>query len=285
MRAFITRAVLAITGVVTAVMPLASQTPSTQKPQFEVATVKPNTSYDQRVWLDTPPGGRIVATNLTLKNLMAVAYRLPESRIFGGPNWLTGDRWDLQAKAEDGIAAPTRPRDPAAVPPLMLMLQSLIEDRFRLRVHRETKELPVYDLLVAKGGLRMKLSEDQTPNPAPISPRPGGPIPRGVQIMGIGKIDGDAVPFRNFIAGLAQQLGRTVIDKTGLTGLYDIHLQWTPELAQGAAGPAGDAGQSVDSSSPSIFTAIEEQLGLRLQSGKGPVEVLVIDSVEKPTEN
>ena len=253
----------------------------TPRPSFEVASIKPNTSNDERVIFLMPPGGRIVATNLTLKNLMAAAYRLPESRILGGPNWLTTDRWNVDAKAEETIATPAVPLDPTVTPALMLMAQSLIEERFGLKFHHETRELPVYELFVAKDGPKMKLAEDQSPTVS-ATPRQQG-VPRGFQMMGIGKIEGNAVPFRNFIAGLSQQLGRTVIDKTGLAGLYDIKLQWTPELAQGAGGNS-DA-PSDESTRPSIFTALQEQLGLRLESAKGPVEVMVIDSVQKPTGN
>jgi uncharacterized protein (TIGR03435 family) len=175
-----------------------------------------------------------------------------------------------------------------------MMVQSLIEDRFQLKMHREIKELPVYELLVAKSGLKMKLSADQSPEalqesgskPPPL-PQRGGPAPRGVLRMGRGSLETNGAPVSNFILGLSQQLGRPVIDKTGITGFYDIKLQWTPELGQGQVAPGGSepAPPPPDISGPSIFTAIQEQLGLRLESSKGPVEVLVIDSVQKPTEN
>jgi uncharacterized protein (TIGR03435 family) len=104
--------------------------------------------------------------------------------------------------------------------------------------------------------------------------------------MGVGEIEGIGLPFANFIAGLAQQLGRPVVDRTGLKGLYDIKLQWTPELGQGPVAAGGpDTPSPADTSGPSIFTAIQEQLGLRLESSKGLVEVIVIDSVQKPSEN
>jgi uncharacterized protein (TIGR03435 family) len=266
-------------------MPLAAQAPPAQKPSFEVASIKPNISSDERVALLTPPGGRIVATNVTLKTLMAVAYRLPESRIFGGPSWLTTDRWNVEAKAEEGsIPDAARLPDPTVTPTLMLMTQSLIENRFQLKLHREMRELPVYELFVTKAGLKMKLSEDQGSTSAPTLPQEGRPTPRGFLKMGVSEIEANGIPFANFIAGLAQQLRRPVIDKTGLKGLYDIKLQWTPELGPTSSGPE-QAPPPADSSGPSVFTALQEQLGLRLESAKGPVEVIVIDSVQKPSEN
>jgi uncharacterized protein (TIGR03435 family) len=174
------------------------------------------------------------------------------------------------------------------------MVQSLLEDRLQLKIHRETRELPVYELLVAKGGSKMSLSADQSPEkpPEPGSPplsmpQRGAPAPRGMMKMGRGSLETNGVPISNFIMGLSQQLGRPVIDKTGLKGFYDIKLQWSPELGQGlfAPGSAEPAPPPSDASGPSIFTAIQEQLGLRLESAKGPVDVLVIDSVQKPTEN
>jgi len=240
------------------------------------------------------PGGRFTVTNATLKMVVGVAYRVRDFQIFGGPNWVSTDRWNIEAKAEEGsIPPPARPPDPRVPDPLSLMAQSLLEERFQLKMHRETRELPIYELLVAKGGSKMKLSADQSPempfksgSPPPM-PRPGEPAPRGMMRMGRGGLETNGASISNFVIGLSQQLGRPVIDKTGLAGFYDIKLQWTPELGQGPVPPAGSelTPQSPDASGPSIFTAIQEQLGLRLESAKGPVEVLVIDSVQKPTEN
>ena len=281
-------------GVVIVAIPIFSQGPGQAKPSFEVATVKPNASGDNRVAIMRQPGGRFVSTGISLKMLMGFAYRVRDFQISGGPNWITTDRWNIEGKAEEGsIPPPTGPPDPNVPDPLSLMVQSLIEERFQLKMHRETKELPVYDLVAAKGGPKIKLSEDQSPFRPPERGAPplppvqrGGPMPRGSMRMGRGELEANGVPLANFIQTLSQQLGRPVIDKTELKGLYDIKLQWTPELGQGLVVPGGpepppppaDAGAS-------IFTAVQEQLGLRLESTKGPVEVLVIDSVQKPTEN
>ena len=276
-------------------LPLFSQQSQTTKPSFEVATVKPSASGENRSSIMGQPGGRFTVTNATLKMVIGVAYRVRDFQILGGPGWAGTDRWNIEGKAEEGsIPQVAPPFDPTAPNPLMLMVQSLLEDRFHLKMHREMRELPVYDLVVAKSGSKMKLSDDQSPivapergSPPPPKPQRGGPMPRGMMAMGLGSMDANGVPFSNFIQALSQQLGRTVIDKTGLKGFYDIKLQWTPELGAGLVKSGGSDSDPPppDTSGPSIFTAIQEQLGLRLESAKGPVEVLVIESVQRPAEN
>jgi uncharacterized protein (TIGR03435 family) len=286
---------LMVLAVVVLVIPIFSQQSGGPGPAFEVATVKPSKAGDNRIAIMAQPGGRFRVTNATLKMVMAVAYRVRDFQISGGPGWTGTDRWDIEGKAEEGsIQLNTIPLEPTVVSPLMLMVQSLLEDRFQLKMHRESKDLPVYELLVAKGGSKMKLAADQSPmrppergSPPPPMPQKGGTVPRGMTNMGPGRIEANGTPIAFFIQGLAQQLGRPVIDKTGLQGFYDIKLQWTPELGEGLAKPGGvePPPPPPDPSGPSIFTAIQEQLGLRLESVKGPVDVLVIDSVQRPTEN
>jgi uncharacterized protein (TIGR03435 family) len=278
--------------VVVTAIPFFSQQPAGTKPSFEVATVKPGASNDNRFMIMGQPGGRFTVTNATLKMVMTVAYRVRDFQISGGPGWAGTDRWNIEGKAEEGsIPQLTGPPDPTVPNPLMLMVQSLLEDRFQLKMHRDTKELPVYELLVAKSGSKMKLSDDQSqmrpPERGLPPPQRGGPMPRGAMRVGRGAIEGNGVQFANLVTALSQQLGRTVIDKTDLKGFYDIKLEWTPELGQGPVGPGGPEPPAppADASGPSIFTAVQEQLGLRLESAKGPVEVLVIDSVQKPMDN
>jgi uncharacterized protein (TIGR03435 family) len=231
---------------------------------------------------------------------MTFAYRVRDFQIIGGPSWTTSDRWNIEARAEEGSVPPrTGVRDPTAPDPIALQVQSLLEDRFQLKLHRETRELPAYELVIAKGGSKVKLSEDQSPikpsepGEPPKPPqviRPGAPMPRGSMWMNTGGLEANGVEFSSFVQMLSQQVGRTIIDKTGLKGLVDLKLQWTPEMGQRSTPfgpvPAGaEPPPASDPSGPSIFTAIQEQLGLKLESTKGPVEVLIIDSVEKPTEN
>jgi len=247
-----------------------------------VASIKATPPGTDVVAIMGQPGGRFVATNVTLAMLIGYAYRLRDFQIVGLQGWLTTDRWDIEAKAAPGsIPAGSLP-DPNSIPPLALMVQSLVEGRFQLRTHRDTREMSVYELRPAKSGAKIKLSEDQSPI------QPGSP--RGNLGGARGNLEGTAVQFGFFINALSQQLGRTIVDRTGLKGLYDIKLVWTPELP-----PAGDPGRFFgagveglrpsDASGPSIFTALTEQMGLQLESSKRPVEVLVIDHAEKPDAN
>jgi uncharacterized protein (TIGR03435 family) len=236
--------------------------------KFEVSTVKPNASNDNRVMLQNQLGGRFAATGVALKLLMTEAYEVRDFQITGGPGWVNTDRWDIVAKTE-GVT------DRLPLEKLRPMLKVLIEDRFQLKVHRETKEMPVYALTVAKGGSKLQANSGEP-----------GPMLR----MGRGELIGKKVAMPMILQVLSQQLRRPVLDKTDLKGEYDFTLTWTPEPGAGAGpgppgGPGPDAAPPVDLSGPSIFTAIQEQLGLRLESIKGPADVVVIDSVEKPTDN
>ena len=236
---------------------------------FDVATIKPNAESDNRVMLRLQHGGRFTATGISLKHLISQAYDVRDFQITGGPGWIGSERFDINARAE-GL--------PERVPPgtMRPYLRNLLEDRFKLKTHMETKEMPVYALVVDKTGPKLAPAAEGT---AP------GPMIR----VGRGHLDGKGLPLQMLVHQISQQLGRRVIDKTGLTGTYDIVLDWTPEPGQGGnplgGPPSPDAIQAADNSGPSIFTALQEQLGLRLESQKGPVPILVIDSVEKPSEN
>jgi uncharacterized protein (TIGR03435 family) len=294
--------VLIVLGVAVVAIPTFPQAPAGTRPSFEVASIKSNTSGENRVSLLGSPGGLFRATGVPFRMLMTYAYRVRDFQVIGGPSWMTSDRWDIEARAADGAIPPGGVvPDPNRPDPMSLMVQSLLEDRFQLKFHRETKELPVYELTTAKGGSKLKLSEDQSPlrlpergAPSPPPLQRGAPMPRGSMRMGRGDLEASGLPLANLINALSQQLGRTIVDKTGLQGLYDIKLQWTPDAPPpGAAvapgGPGGVRGPNEppppDPGGPTIFTAIQEQLGLRLESTKGPVEVLVIDSVERPAAN
>jgi uncharacterized protein (TIGR03435 family) len=258
------------------------------RPQFEVTSVKPSAPGQQGL-MEMQPNGRFVAYAATVRNL-TTAYRMRNFQVVGGPGWIDTDRYDIEARAEEGSISPaTGFPDPNVPGPIEIRIQSLLENRFQLQVHRETRELPVYELLVAKGGSKMKLSDDQTvqlrASGDPPPPERAGSLPRGSMRAGRGNLETNALPFTNFVSALSGITGRKVVDKTGLIGFYDIKLQWTPDpVPADAAAPRPEV-PPVDSNGPSLFTAIQEQLGLKLESAKGPVEVLVIDSVSKPTEN
>jgi uncharacterized protein (TIGR03435 family) len=203
---------------------------------------------------------------------------------------MDSERYDVTAKAPDGTKGPEK---------LQLMTQTMLEDRFKLKVHRETKEVPVYALLVGKNGPKLQASDEaacaskEPGNAPPSPPGPGrGPGPLDVRCggmwMGPNTLTGGKMKMNQFIGGLSNILGRPVIDKTGYTGTFDVQLTFSPEGTAFAGGlpgmPAGVVPQ-VDNTLPSIFTVVQEQLGLKLESQKGPGQVLVIDYAEKPSEN
>ena len=243
-----------------------------QSKKFDVATIKPNAEKDNRFMMPGgPQGGTYRATGVTLKMLIMYAYGVPAAfQVSGGPSWVGNERWDIQAKTEG--QTPSRDQ-------FVDMLRALIEDRFQLKVRRETRDMPVYDLALAKSGSKLKLHSGDPPKP------------EDRLRMGFGSMRFQDSGLALFAHQLSLQLGRKVIDKTGLTGRYDFSLEWAPEPGQGgleAIGLPPDPNfrpPPADPNRPSLFTAIQEQLGLRLDSEKGPVDMIVIDSVSKPTEN
>jgi uncharacterized protein (TIGR03435 family) len=248
--------------------------------KFEVASVKRSAMAGLGI---RPNGDRFVANVMTLHDLIGFAYwpcdgrPLLDNQIAGAPGWVDADRFDIEAKA-DGGGQPIPPCE------MRLMLQSLLAERFQLKAHFETRELPIFNLVVTKAG-KMTLSPDQTP----LGPRPpfdpSAPPPRGILITKSGPptttISGTAIPMDRLVNALLgsspEARDRPLIDRTGLKGLFDVHLEFTNESSR--------AGLPSDPAGPSLFTAIQEQLGLKFEAAKGPVDVLVIDSVQRPTEN
>jgi uncharacterized protein (TIGR03435 family) len=245
---------------------LQGQSPA--RPEFEVASLKPNASGNPGFAVRAMPAG-ITAINISLKRLIALAYSVTDYQIFGELPWLESQRFDLEAKAEALTA----------LPELRLMTQSLLDERFKLKFHRETRELPIYSLTLVKSGVKGPGLVDAPNEPCP--PPTQATARCGTVSPGQGRIIGQRGRISQLADRLSAMLGRTVVDKTGLTGGYDIDLTFAPDpgLQQSPGGlPA-------DPSGPSIFTAIQEQLGLKLQAGKGPVEVIVVDSADKPDGN
>jgi uncharacterized protein (TIGR03435 family) len=270
-------------------LPLYAQT-GAPKPSFEVASIKRNTSPEGNARVTDAPGGRFIGARIPLRRVIQFAYRGNDDLI-GGPDWIDSDRWDIEAKAADGTVPPrTGLPDMTTPDTIALMVQTLLEDRFKLKVHTETRNLPLFELTVAKGGPKIKLSDDQTPPTAlqGAGGSRGAGLARGAMRLGRSDFEGQAQTMDIFAKALgAVYAGRPVVDKTGLKGLYDIKLQWTPDpaLTTAAAAPVGAGNSSTAPSGLSLFTAIEEQLGLKLESNRGPLPVLVIDSVQKPSEN
>jgi uncharacterized protein (TIGR03435 family) len=282
---------LVLLAAITA-MPAAPQTPA-QKPAFEVASIKPSDPDQHSGSIMIQPGGRLAITGIPLRELVKFAYGLQDFQLEGGPAWARTDFWNIEARAEE--PPPTIPPNPNQPNMPALRLRSLLEDRFQLRAHRESRDVPVYELTISRRGSKMKLSADQTParppepgEPQPLPVKPSGPMDRFSLRVGRGSLEAVAMDISRIVQALSSILGRTVVDKTGLRGLYDVKLQWTPEGgAVPAPGPVGPVAPDVpvDREGPTIFTAIQEQLGLNLESAKAPVEVLVIDSVQRPSEN
>jgi bla regulator protein blaR1 len=262
-------------------------------PVYEVASIKPNKSANNMVRLMSTPNG-LDATNVTLQMLVKVAYGVEDNQISGGPSWFNSDHYDINAKMDSGAAdALHKLNEDQGRLVRQHMLQALLGDRFKLTVRHETKELSVYALIAAKSGPKLHEAKPGDTYPNGIKGLDGVAVGRpGFMLRGRGWITGQGLPMTALAELLTEQLGRPVVDKTGLTGIYDFKLQWTPDESQGVMFRGAEPGpqtptstSSPDSSGPSVFTAIQEQLGLRLESQKGSGEVLVIDHVEKPSEN
>jgi uncharacterized protein (TIGR03435 family) len=233
--------------------------------EFEVASIRPAKPGSNSGGIKPLPGGQAyVATNVTVKLMITLMYHLNSTQISRGPNWLDTDLYDVDAKA-DG---------PHSIDELHVMFQHLLEDRFKLQYHMETKTLPNYTLKVEKSVA--KLTENHSPEHFDIP----------IQQTGFGSIQATHSSMSYFSWFLSNRLQKPVVDETGLAGFYDFKLNWTPELPPGAAERAAARGITLPpANGPDIFTALREQLGLRLASHKGPVEVMVIDHVERPSEN
>jgi uncharacterized protein (TIGR03435 family) len=236
-------------------------------PSFEVATIKPSDPNAPGQFL-TVQGDRMVTRNTSLSFLITFAYNLHAKQISGGPAWLDSEKYDINAKP-DVEGQPS-------VDQLKTMTRKLLADRLKLTFHKEKKELSVYAITVGKTGSRLTKSEGD-PNGLP-----------GLGFRGLGKLIVRNATIADF-AGLMQNsvLDRPVLDQTGLAGRFDFTLDWTPEPSQfgGRGGQAPQPGADDPAALPDLFTAIVAQLGLRLESAKAPVDVLVVDHIEKPSDN
>ncbi len=283
----------------TAITISSSQEISTGRPTFEVATVKPSSSAREIGGPYTMTENYFAWSGRSLRTLIRSAYRVRDWQIEGGPDWMNSQLWDVEGRAKaEGSGTASNPggrTDRELELRMLVMLQSLLEDRFKLKIQHQTKESPVYNLVVAKGGPKIKLDEDQTPLPPPGTPnqpssREGWGLSRGTMMMGWGNrppytntIQASAVPIARLISNLLYQAGRPIIDQTNLKGLYTFKIQWSEEDSGSADSPLG--ARRNRSLGPAFFTALQEQLGLRLESAKGPVEFLVIKSAQKPSGN
>lgn len=263
---------------------LVAQTPPADRPTFEAASIKKNVSGSDNVSVRGQPGGRVSITNNPLRNIIRNAYRLQNFQIVGGPDWINMDRWDIVAKAE-GDPPPER---------MIVMLQNLLADRFKLVVHREMRESPIYALVFARSDRRLGpqlhpsstdcaaiMAAARARGGAPPSPPGDGPL-CGTRITP-GHMMTSATTMADLARILSPTAGRSIVDRTGLTGNFDLELTWTPDSPTGPAG--ADGARPAAENSASIFTAVQEQLGLKLEPQRGPVDTLVIESAERPVED
>lgn len=192
-----------------------------------------------------------------------------DDQLEGLPAWAKSDRYAVDAKMDDETIAAFKKLPPVQRwPAMQTMLQAVLADRFQLKLHKVTRELPVYDLVVARGGLK-------------IQPTPEGKD-HGYS-MGMGKLTGNGVELDSLAFSLSNEVGRIIVNKTGLTGGYSMDLKWQPDSM--AAGAVSGGSSAAGDALPDLFTALEEQAGLKLEPAKGPADVYVIDHVEKPSEN
>jgi uncharacterized protein (TIGR03435 family) len=258
--------------------------PQTQ-PKFEVASVKPSNAADRRLFFNVQPGGRFTVANCTAKRLIQEAYGIKAFQISGGPGWMGSDLFDIAAKAEGSTAT--------NFDQIKLMLQSLLAERFQLVVRRDTKELPVYALVVDKNGPKFEAASESDPNIIDLSQRPdlaAGGARLHFTIIRRGRLTAQGTNMALLASQLANFLGRTVVDKTALSGTYDVKLEWVPDenqvaMFQAMGVPEGFGAPPADWQGPSLFAALQEQLGLKLESQKGPVEIFTIERIDRPSEN
>jgi uncharacterized protein (TIGR03435 family) len=230
-------------------------------PSFEVASIKPSdpnahgssSNSDRRLW---------TITNWTLRRLVQRAFNVEDYQVAGGPNWIDSYHVDIRAAMTDADTAGT-PKE--RMERMRVLLQALLVERFQLQFHSETKTLPIYNLVAAKSGFKLTAMDG-----------------KGNESMssGHGRLESKGVSMQALSVFLSREMRRPVVDASGIPGVFNFNLEWTAQEE-----PLAKPADGNDATGPSIFTALQEQLGLKLESGKGPVEIIVVDHAEKPTEN
>ncbi len=232
-------------------------------------------------------GNHLSATNVSLRILIPYAFEVKYFQVFGGPAWLTNDRFDISAKAEPEVVAKAG---------MAALLRQLLEERFALKAHREMRELPVYSLVMAGKTVHLRsVPENDCIPPAPGTPPPSAADGKtraaacgdvwGTFAAGVTSINGRRVPIPRLADMLEGTLDRTVIDDTNLKGFFDFDLHWSPEAAPSGTSSAPESAPDSRAAAAAMLSALRDQLGLAVKSTKRPVEVIVIDSVEKPSGN
>lgn len=288
---------LLVLGAALASVTLAAQSAA---PAFEVASIKRNKSGDGFMGMGMQPGGRLTMTNMPVRQLIVRAYGVQPYQVLGGPSWITSDRFDITAKAP-GDASPQE---------MNAMLETLLADRFKLKVRKETRQSDVYRLVKARAdgklgealkpaAVNCDMARGRAGGPPPgpgagpaaaRGPATGGPMMGPCQfLIAPGRFQVAGQSMAAFANSLGMQVGRPVLDETGLQGAYDFTLTFMPDAGRGMpAGPPPPGAPElppIDPNAPALPTALQEQLGLKLESAKGPVEMIVIDSIDQPTED
>ena len=246
---------------------LANQSATSERPAFEVVSIRPSDPDARRTFIGTA-GGRFMVTNQPMAAVIAFAFDIRHEEILGAPPWVASDRFDILTThaAVAGGTAPTAQ--------VRLMVQAMLTERVRLRVHREARAIPMYQLVVGPRGHALKANTADVKGP------------RGIGTTGPGSIIGTAAQTVTLAEVLSGILGRRVVDRTNLSGTYDFTLLYMPDFVPTVGlGDGKSAAARADSDRPSIFAAVQEQLGLRLEATRGNVDVVVIDHAERPTEN
>lgn len=263
-----------------------------RKHSFEVVSIKPSAAMNNNSNIDGTPD-HIKIQNVPLQQILLMSFGIrSKSQIDGMPDWASSERFNIDAKVDDETAAVMQklPREERRKRQ-QEMLQAMLEDRFHMKMHWGKKELPVYVLTVAKGGSKLKptvlppLPPNAEPGTKPQDPGTSVSISNSTMTV----TNGNMEALAETLSRMAEMDGRVVLDRTNLTGKFDWTLDWAPERQQnsfrGADGGNPIPAPAADTSKPSLFTALQEQLGLKVEQDKAPVDLLVIDDLERPTEN
>ena len=283
---------LVLAGLVAA--PLAAQQSDPPGPTFEVVSIKPNRSGEPALRFAVQPGGRYSWINTTLATLIDLGYQrsaFDRREVLNAPDWVLKDRFDVIMAAPAGVAL----NGPDGFPgPLFAMIRAMLADRFQLQAHTEVRERPVYALVLARADKRLGPGMKPTAGDCGEEMKrmvAGGPMPPGGPPCafgggpGPGRLIGNTVTAAMIANALVPEVGRPIVDRTGLTQSFNMELEWVPDLAARAANGALLPDAPAGGDGASIFTALQEQLGLKLESTRAPVDVLVIDRASHPTEN
>jgi uncharacterized protein (TIGR03435 family) len=242
----------------TAAAVLAQQPDAHAVPEFEAASIKPSPEGPGHTGWHSDPG-LVTLQNQSLKGLVAIAWTLQDNQVEGGPKWMDSDRYLIQARTPG----------PSEDPQMRLMLQALLKDRFQLAFHMESKVVPGFALVTAKNGLKIEATKDAAAGSRSSANN--------------GRMDASGMSMERLATWLARTLRSPVTDATGVAGVYDLKLEWDPASVRPAA--AQDAQSADQPTAPSIFTALQDQLGLKLEPRKVSMQILVVDRAEKPSEN